>query len=142
MSFTDEEIAYLRSHPLARLASLCADEQPDVVPVALEFDGTHFWVGGPRDEVLGTRKIRNVMSGRRKVAFVVDDLDSIDPFVARGVRVYGEADGPVKRDGMVGYGHYLRITPTISWSWNLSGEPVGVTWYETRRATHEPPRPD
>jgi pyridoxamine 5'-phosphate oxidase family protein len=136
VSFTDEEIAYLRSNPLARLASLCADEQPDVVPVALEFDGTHFWVGGPGTEILGTRKFRNVAAGRHKVAFVVDDVLSIHPFAARGIRVYGVADGPVDREGMVGHGHYLRITPKTSWSWNLAGEPVGDTWYETRRAEH------
>lgn len=137
-SFTDEEIAYLTTNPLARLASLCADEQPDVVPVALEFDGTHFWVGGPRAEVLRTRKFRNVAHGRDKVAFVVDDLMSIEPFVARGIRVYGVADGPVERVGMVGPGHYLRITPTLSWSWNLSDppQPAGDTWYPMRRATH------
>ncbi|MFE7275108.1 PPOX class F420-dependent oxidoreductase [Streptomyces sp. NPDC057623] len=138
MSFTDEEIAYLTTNPLARLASLCADEQPDVVPVALEFDGTRFWVGGPRAEVLGTRKFRNVAHGRAKVAFVVDDMVSVEPFVARGIRVYGVADGPVERVGMVGPGHYLRITPTLSWSWNLSDppRPAGDTWYPTRRTEH------
>ncbi|WET80216.1 hypothetical protein P3102_02890 [Amycolatopsis sp. QT-25] len=47
MAFTEEEIAYLRSQPLARFATLSEDgEQPDVVPLAFEFDGTHFWVGG------------------------------------------------------------------------------------------------
>lgn len=40
MAFTDEEIAYLRSQPLGRLATLGAGGQPDVVPVAVEFDGT------------------------------------------------------------------------------------------------------
>jgi pyridoxamine 5'-phosphate oxidase family protein len=39
----------------------------------------------------------------------------------------------------VGPGSYLRITPEISWSWNLAGEPVGDTWYESRRATHQRP---
>lgn len=138
MSFTDEEIAYLTSNPLARFASICADEQPDVVPVALEFDGTHFWTGGPREEVLRTRKFRNVAHGRAKVAFVVDDLLSIEPFTARGIRVYGVADGPVQRVGMVGPGHYLRITPTVSWSWNLSDapQPAGEVWYPMRRAVH------
>ncbi|MFG2553241.1 PPOX class F420-dependent oxidoreductase [Streptomyces sp. NPDC048581] len=138
MSFTDEETAYLYANPLARFASLCADEQPDVVPVALEFDGTHFWVGGPGAEVLGTRKFRNVGHGRDKVAFVVDDMVSVEPFIARGIRVYGIADGPVERAGMVGPGHYLRITPTLSWSWNLSDppRPAGDSWYPMRRATH------
>ncbi|MFG1707495.1 pyridoxamine 5'-phosphate oxidase family protein [Nonomuraea sp. M3C6] len=59
MSFTDEELAYLRSQPLARVATLGADGQPDVVPLAFEYDG-----------------------------------------------------------------------------WNMAGEPVGDTWYESRRAVH------
>ena len=67
---------------------------------------------------------------------MVDDLPSLDPFVARGIRVYGVADGPVDRVGMVGPGLFLRITPHVSWSWNMAGEPVGGTWYDTRRTVH------
>ncbi|MGY1642565.1 PPOX class F420-dependent oxidoreductase [Geodermatophilus sp. SYSU D00703] len=136
MAFSDDEVAYLRSHGIGRLATVGEDEQPDVVPVAVEFDGTHFWVGGPGATVLTTRKFRNVGAGRRKVALVMDDLPSLDPFVARGIRVYGVADGPVERAGMVGPGFFLRITPRVSWSWNTAGEPVGGAWYETRRAVH------
>jgi pyridoxamine 5'-phosphate oxidase family protein len=137
VGFTEDEVEYLRSHGVARLATLGEDEQPDVVPVAVEFDGTHFWVGGPGEAVLSTRKFRNVGAARRKVALVVDDLPSLDPFVARGIRVYGVADGPVERIGMMGPGLFLRITPRVSWSWNMAGEPVGATWYETRRAVHD-----
>jgi pyridoxamine 5'-phosphate oxidase family protein len=136
VSFTDEEIAYLQSQPLARLASIGADDQPDVVPVGYEFDGTVFWVGGVGGAVLGTRKFRNIRAGHRKVALVIDDLISFDPFIARGIRIYGEADGPIERTGIVGPGIYLQITPSTSWSWNMASEPVGDTWYESRRATH------
>ncbi len=45
MSFDDAEIAHLRSQPLARVATLGGGGQPDVVPVAYEFDGAFFWVG-------------------------------------------------------------------------------------------------
>lgn len=138
MSFTDEEIAYLRSQPVARLATVGSETQPDVVPLAFEFDGADFWVGGSGDSVRRTRKIRNIVAGRRQVALVIDDLVSLDPFIARGIRVYGTAEGPIERTGLVGPGFYLRITPTVSWSWNLAGEPVGETWYESRRATHRP----
>ncbi|HUQ57241.1 pyridoxamine 5'-phosphate oxidase family protein [Lentzea sp.] len=58
--FTEEETAYLRSQPLARLATINEDGQPDVVPVAFEYDGTHFWVGGVGTRVLATRKFRNI----------------------------------------------------------------------------------
>jgi pyridoxamine 5'-phosphate oxidase family protein len=137
MSFTEEEIAYLRSQPLARVATLGAGGQPDVVPLAFEYDGTYFWVGGVGPSVVNTRKFRNIRAGRRKVAIVVDDLVSLDPFIARSIRIYGHADEPVERVGLVGPGLYTRITPTISWSWNIAGEPAGETWYEARRATHE-----
>ncbi|WP_283133970.1 PPOX class F420-dependent oxidoreductase [Rhizohabitans arisaemae] len=139
MSFTDEEIAYLRSQPLARLATVATDGQPDVVPLSFEFDGTHFWVGGVGESVLVTRKFRNLQAGNREVALVVDDLLSVDPLIVRGIRVYGHAEPPVERVGRVGPGVYSRITPAVSWSWNLDGEPAGDTWYESRRTVHEAP---
>jgi pyridoxamine 5'-phosphate oxidase family protein len=138
MSFTEEEIAYLRSQPLARLATLDCDGQPDVVPVGFEFDGTYLWVGGVAT-VAHTRKFRNVGSGNHTVALVVDDLVSFDPFIARGIRIYGHAEQPFERIGMVGPGTYMRIAPTVSWSWNLEGEPVGDTWYASRKAIHHLP---
>ncbi len=135
--FTDDEVAYLRSQPLARLSTVAPDGRPDVVPVAFELaDDGRFWVGGVGAEVLGTRKFRNILAGQRLVALVVDDLVSLEPFVARGVRVYGHAEPPAERVGLVGPGVYSRITPTVSWSWNLAGEPAGASWYPTRRIVH------
>lgn len=137
MTFTDQEIAYLRSQPLGRLATLGADGQPDVVPVAVEYDGTYLWVGGSTT-VRGTRKFRNIAAGNAKVAVVVDDLVSLDPFAARGIRVYGRAEQPFERVGMVGPGTYLRITPTESWSWNLAGEPASAdAWYPSHKTVHQ-----
>jgi pyridoxamine 5'-phosphate oxidase family protein len=136
VAFTTEELDYLRSQPLARFATRSADGQPDVVPVAFELDGEYFWIGGSLPSVLGTRKVRNVVTGSREVALVIDDMVSFDPFIARGIRIYGRAEEPIERDGMVGPGHYMRITPTISWSWNMEGVPAGDTWYEARRAVH------
>lgn len=137
MSFTEEEAAYLRSQPVARLATVGAAEQPDVVPVAFEFDGTFFWVGGSGQTVLGTRKFRNVRAGHERVALVVDDMVSFDPFIARGIRVYGVADPPVQRDGLVGPGFYIRVRPLRSWSWNMESQPVGDSWYPARGAIHQ-----
>jgi pyridoxamine 5'-phosphate oxidase family protein len=132
--FTEQEIAYLREQPLARLATVNEDGQPDVVPLAFEYDGTHFWVGGVGSQVLRTRKFRNITAGRRKVSLVIDDLVSLNPFIARAVRVYGIADDPVERVGLMGPGLYCRITPTRAWTWNMAGEPAGERWYEPRRS--------
>ena len=133
--FTEAEIEYLNSQPIARLSTLNSGGQPDVVPVAFEFDGHGFWVGG-HATVVATRKIRNIVAGRRLVALVVDDLVSLQPFVARGVRVYGQAGDPVERVGLVGPGVYVRIEPTVSWSWNLDGLPAADEWYEMTRTEH------
>ena len=70
MAFTDEEIAYPRSQPLTRLATVGPDGQPDVVPLAFEFDRHGFWVGGVGEAVAGTRKLRNVTAGHDRVALV------------------------------------------------------------------------
>jgi pyridoxamine 5'-phosphate oxidase family protein len=133
--FTDAEIDYLNSQPLARLSTLNDGDQPDVVPVAFEFDGHGFWIGG-QATVVHTRKIRNIAAGRRRVAIVVDDLVSLEPFVARGIRVYGVAGAPTERIGMVGPGTYVRITPTVSWSWNMDAAPAGERWYAVTRTEH------
>jgi len=137
MSFTEDELAYLRSQPLARLATLSPDGQPDVVPLAFEYDGEAFWLGGAGAAVARTRKFQNVNAGNEKVALVVDDLVSMDPFVARSVRVYGHASPPVERTGLVGPGLYMRVTPTVSWSWNMAATtPPGDTWYPAHRTVH------
>ena len=137
MTFTADEVRYLASQALARLSTVDEDGQPDVVPVSFQLDDDgDLWIGGSGSSFLVTRKVRNIVAGRRQVAVVVDDLPSFDPFVARGIRIYGDADDPIERVGMVGPGWYVRIAPTVSWSWNLDGDPVGAEWYEARRTTH------
>ncbi|GAA0977649.1 hypothetical protein GCM10009555_039160 [Acrocarpospora macrocephala] len=135
MSFSEEEIAYLRSQRLARIATVSADGQPDVVPVGFEFDGTYVYVGG-RDPVK-TRKFRNVQAGNTKVALVVDDLVSADPWTPRYLRIYGEAE-LVERQGQFGPAAYMRITPDVSWSFNLEGLPFSHDHeIDVRRTAHQ-----
>jgi pyridoxamine 5'-phosphate oxidase family protein len=128
---TAGERAYLNEQRLARIATVAADGQPDVAPVGFEFDGTYFYVSG-RD-VTNTRKYRNVAGGQEKVALVVDDLASIRPWRPRGLRVYGRAD-IVERNGFLGRRPYLRITPTVTWSWVITGERMRpVEWPQAAR---------
>jgi pyridoxamine 5'-phosphate oxidase family protein len=130
MAFTEEEIAYMRSQPLARVATVDADGQPDVVPVGFEFDGTHIIIGGFAPEK--TRRHHNVLAGNGKVALVIDDLASVQPWSPRFLRVYGTAE--VVRDPEKG--EFLRVTPTRSWSFNLNGQPLGQDRSELRRTAH------
>ena len=142
MSFSAEEIAYLGSQPLARFATVSDDEQPDVGPVAFEFDGTYFWVGGTGQSVLDTRKFVNVRAGRaRLLSWSTTWCRSTPSSLARSGST-ASPKAPIERVGMVGPGFFLRITPTISWSWNMAGEPAGSTWYEPRRTIHPSPSGD
>jgi pyridoxamine 5'-phosphate oxidase family protein len=120
VSFSEEEIAYLRSQRLARVATVSAGGQPDVVPVVFEFDGTYLYVAGYAPA--RSRKYRNVRAGNVKVAIVIDDLLSVSPWRPRCLRIYGRAE-LVERQGRFGRAVYMRITPTLSWSFNLEGLP-------------------
>jgi pyridoxamine 5'-phosphate oxidase family protein len=65
-----------------------------------------------------------VQAGNDKIALVVDDLVSTDPWTPRYLRIYGTAE-LVVQSGRFGASPAIRITPTISWSWNLEGKPFG-----------------
>jgi pyridoxamine 5'-phosphate oxidase family protein len=118
MSFAQEEVDFIQAQRLARIATVDDDGQPDVVPVGFEFDGTYFNIGGLQPA--NTRRHHNVSAGNHKVALVIDDVASTEPWSPRFLRIYGTAEV------MSGEYPYLRVTPTISWSSNLSGEPLAA----------------
>lgn len=137
MGFTPEEIDYMRSQPVGRIGTVDADGQPDAAPIGIEYDGRHFYVGGGH-ATEKTRKFRNVAAGQDKIVLLWDDVVTTDPWTPRFLRVYGTGDF-VEHDGMFGSGTYLRITPTVSWSWNLEALPFdGSTDREftPRRTVH------
>ena len=136
MPFSNEEVDYLRSQRLCRVATVDGDGQPDVAPVGFDYDGSHIYIGGLDPEK--TRKFRNVAAGNTKVALVVDDLVSTEPWTPRYLRVYGTAE-LVERPGQFGQGRYMRVTPTISWSFNLEGRPFSHDCeIAVRRTVHQP----
>jgi pyridoxamine 5'-phosphate oxidase family protein len=138
LMFSEKEVEYIRSQHIARIAtasSVSSKEeqgedifiQPDVVPVGFDFDGDYFYVGGMN--ILKSTKYKNVLKNNR-VAIVLDDLKSIDPWDPRGIKVYGTADVVTRRGGyMERTGHsnpsYIRIKPHKKWSWGIE-EPVFV----------------
>jgi pyridoxamine 5'-phosphate oxidase family protein len=138
MSFSEDELRYLKAQPLARLATVDADGQPDVVPVGITIEGPYIYIAGLDNAK--TRKYRNVRDGNPKVSLVVDDLVSTQPWAPRFVRIYGTAD-IVERDGELGKQPYLRILPTVSWSWNLDGRPftheTDPAGLKPRRTVHQ-----
>ena len=114
--FSEKEIAYLKSQRLARIATVSKQSQPDVVPVGYEFDGHDFYIGGLIQTK--TLKYKNVLQGNTQVAFVVDDVESVDPWRPRGIKIHGIAQ-IVDRKGQFVSGPHLRITPTRYTSWGI-----------------------
>jgi pyridoxamine 5'-phosphate oxidase family protein len=113
--FSDEEISYIESQRLARIATASSELQPDVAPVGFDFDGTYFYVGGLN--LPKTLKYKNVQ-GNPRVSLVIDDLESINPWRPRGIKIHGIAD-LTTRKGYAGAGTYIRIEPREKWSWGI-----------------------
>lgn len=126
--FSEKELEYLKSQRLARISTVSPEDlQPDVSPVGFEFDGEYFYVGGldlPR-----TRKYKNVLKNE-KVALVIDDLETVNPWAPRAVRIYGTADIITRKGGYMDKAHssssssppsYIRIRPLKKWSWGVEG---------------------
>ena len=89
--FTSAEVAYLDSQRLARIASVGLDGQPHVVPVSFRYnpDEDSIDVGG--HGFAQSKKYRDVQRNPR-VAIVIDDLASIEPWRPRMIEIRGEAE--------------------------------------------------
>jgi pyridoxamine 5'-phosphate oxidase family protein len=124
-NFSQKEKDYLGLQRLARIATASSmgegSIQPDVVPVGFDFDGEYFYVSGVN--LLKSTKYKNVQKNPR-VALVIDDLKSMDPWEPRGIRIYGIADVVNRQGGyMQQTDHpsavYIRIKPMKKWSWGI-----------------------
>ena len=113
------EVSYLKNQKLARIATASTKGIPEVSPVGFEFDGKYFWVGSHSEDIFPrTRRYRNITSGNSRVSIVIDDLESVDPWRPRGIKVRGTAE-VMEHDGTFGKGRYIRITPKLSISWGI-----------------------
>ena len=88
--FTPAERGYLASQRLGRLATVGPDGQPHVVPVSFRYNPDHdtIDIGGHRFAT--SKKYRDVSRDPR-VVFVVDDVPSVNPWIARGIEIRGVA---------------------------------------------------
>jgi len=110
--FSDQEIDYIKNQPLARLATVSPDGQPDVAPVGFQFDGQRFVIGG--FDITRTFKYKNVKQGNVKVSLVIDDLATVSPWKPRGIKIHGTAQIREDSESAV-----LIVTPDRSWSWGI-----------------------
>ncbi len=111
MTFSEEARDYLRSQRIGRLATAAGDGGLQNNPVGFEVDDEDRVV--IRGRALGkTRKFRNIRSNPH-VAFVVDDIKSVNPWLVRCVEIRGTAEALDDVDPPAGYysREAIRITP-------------------------------
>jgi pyridoxamine 5'-phosphate oxidase family protein len=121
-TFSDSELEYLKGQRLGRLATVDAKGAPHVVPVgfrlsddagAIEFGGHDF---------AQSKKYRDLQANPR-VAIVIDDLASVNPWTPRGLEVRGTAElhdsGGTERFGRGWDGAWVRIVPERVVSWGI-----------------------
>jgi pyridoxamine 5'-phosphate oxidase family protein len=91
MSFSPPELAYLASQRLGRLATMQPDGTLQVSPVGFAYNAELDTFDIQGYTLSSSRKFRNVADNGR-VAFVVDDVASVDPFRVRCLEVRGHAE--------------------------------------------------
>ncbi|HAW10310.1 MAG: PPOX class F420-dependent oxidoreductase [Candidatus Dormibacteria bacterium] len=91
MVFTDVELEYLRTQRLGRLATLDPRATLQNSPVGFQVDENAGVIEIWGRDMGNTRKFHNV-EANGQVAFVVDDLASVTPWVVRGIEIRGSAE--------------------------------------------------
>ena len=98
--FTVTELAYLAGQRLGRLATVQPDGTLQVSPVGYRYnpDTGTIDIGGWK--MAASRKYRNVAANGR-VAFVVDDLPSVDPWRVRCLEIRGDGEAIAEPDPII-----------------------------------------
>jgi pyridoxamine 5'-phosphate oxidase family protein len=78
-NFTQNEIEYLRSSLLGRVATIGHDGTPHVAPVGFSYNAEFDTIDAGGHDMANTKKFRDVAHSGR-AAFVVDNLVSTDPW--------------------------------------------------------------
>jgi pyridoxamine 5'-phosphate oxidase family protein len=137
-AFTDSELAHLASQRLGCLATLASSGAPQNNPVG-------FWVNADLGtiDIFGinmgkSKKFRNVKANP-KVAFVVDDLASVGPWVVQGAEIRGSAEAfegvapPLAQMS----NHVIRIHPKRVISWGVDPGPLRMSARDITSGTSE-----
>jgi len=124
--FTDEEIEYLNSQLLGRLATVGSDGQPHVVAVSFRYNAVLDTIDIGGHDFARRKKYQDVQRNPR-VAFLVDDLASVNPWRVRGIEVRGEAEVLTSGGEALGPGfapEMFRLRARRIVSWGIMGNMV------------------
>ena len=124
-SLTNAEITYLQSQRMARIATVGSNGQPHVVPVAFRYNPETETIDiGGHDGFAKRKKWRDVQSNP-KVAVVIDDIVSVNPWTVRGLEIRGEAEMLTTGGQSIVPGfdpEMFRIKPKRVISWGINPE--------------------
>lgn len=127
--FTEREAAYLREQPLGRLATVQRGGTVQNNPVAFTYNERLETIDIAGWNMAASQKYRNVAAGSR-VALVVDDIMSLDPWTVRCLEIRGEAEALSEQDGR---GPIIRVHPRRILSFNIDPDnPAAGTRTVTR----------
>ncbi|MBP1160052.1 pyridoxamine 5'-phosphate oxidase family protein [Rhodococcus sp. PvR044] len=90
-ALTPAQIEYLGSQRLGRLATVDRRGAPQNNPVGYRYNAELGTIDIGGHNLGASRKFRN-LAGNDRVAFVVDDLASIQPWVVRCIEIRGRAE--------------------------------------------------
>jgi pyridoxamine 5'-phosphate oxidase family protein len=91
MPFSDAELAYLATQRLGRLATVDASGAPQNNPVGFRYNSELGTIDIGGHSMSASRKFRNLAANPR-VAFVIDDIASYQPWRVRCVEIRGHAE--------------------------------------------------
>lgn len=142
--FTKEEIEYLRSQTLSRLATVGSDGHPHVIPVT-------FWFNEDQDTIdigginFGAGKKWRDAKQNPKVTFLLDDTSgSGKNRQARALEVRGEAELHETGGGDINARfpnfapQFFRIRPKRIVSWGLEEAATGARYSRNARTVSRP----
>jgi PPOX class F420-dependent enzyme/OxyR family protein len=96
MTFKPHELDFLRQADLGRLATIQPDGSPQNSPVGFTYNESLGTIDIAGYRMSKSQKFRNI-ARNDKVAFVVDDITSRDPWRVRCLEIRGTADRPRSR---------------------------------------------
>ncbi len=137
--FTEKEIEYLQSQRLGRMATLGANGDLHVVPLAFRYNADADTIDLGGHDIAHTKKYRDAVRYGR-IAFVVDDV--LPPWRPRLIEVRGTVEALNAGGQEIGKGFaadILRLTPTYIVSIGINDDVVrpreGKVTYSGRKVT-------
>jgi pyridoxamine 5'-phosphate oxidase family protein len=118
--FSENELAYLASQKLGRLATVDADGQPQNAPVGYRYNADLDAIEISGFNMSKSKKFRNVIA-RPQVAFVVDDV--LPPWQPRAVEIRGTAEAIEAVDAQGNDASFIRVTPRQIIAWGIDSHP-------------------